>query len=384
MFDVDRGGRPVRGASLAMLLARAGHRVALVDRASFPSDTMSTHFVWQRGAARLRRLGTARSAARPRGCAPIRADHLRCRPGAAVGIGPAVGQRGHTYCPRRTVLDALLVDAAVEAGAELIDRFVVDDVFVVRRPGRGRDRATVAGSAASSLQAARRRGCGRLAFDDRQTSRCPRLPGASAAHRRLLLLLERARGPRRCVPRPPRAADPGLAHQRRPDLHLRRLAARQEFHSGAPGCRSRLPRRPRPRSGAARGRRVRETGATLRRHRRPTQPLPDLRRAGLGAGRRRRSPQRPVAPAWACPTPSSLPTCWPTPSTKASTITARWTTPRRLPTATRRLHHQRLRTHLEHRQARAALAQPRSVLPDRRRPTRGRPPSSACSAAPSP
>ncbi len=40
-----------------MLLARAGHRVALVDRARFPSDTLSTHFMQPRGASYLARWG---------------------------------------------------------------------------------------------------------------------------------------------------------------------------------------------------------------------------------------------------------------------------------------------------------------------------------------
>jgi len=38
------------------------------------------------------------------------------------------------YCPRRTVLDQLLVDAAVEAGVELRDGFTVDTSW--RRTGR--------------------------------------------------------------------------------------------------------------------------------------------------------------------------------------------------------------------------------------------------------
>ena len=35
----------------------------------------------------------------------------------------------HGYCPRRTVLDKLLVDAAVEAGAELREGFTVDEIM---------------------------------------------------------------------------------------------------------------------------------------------------------------------------------------------------------------------------------------------------------------
>ena len=71
MYDVIVVGARCAGASLAMLLARAGHRVVLVDRASFPSDTMSTHFLWQRGAARLQSWGLL-DQLQARGCAPIR------------------------------------------------------------------------------------------------------------------------------------------------------------------------------------------------------------------------------------------------------------------------------------------------------------------------
>ena len=127
MYDVVIVGARCAGASLAMLLARNGHRVALVDRASFPSDTMSTHFLWQRGAARLQAWGLL-GGLESRGCAPIRQIAFDVGPVQLRGIGPPVGDVHCTYCPRRTVLDGLLVDAATIAGAELIDRFTVDDV----------------------------------------------------------------------------------------------------------------------------------------------------------------------------------------------------------------------------------------------------------------
>ncbi len=41
----------------------------------------------------------------------------------------------HGYCPRRTVLDQLLVDAAVEAGAELREGFTVDEILADGRHG---------------------------------------------------------------------------------------------------------------------------------------------------------------------------------------------------------------------------------------------------------
>ena len=134
-----------------MLMARAGHRVALVDRASFPSDTMSTHFLWQRGAARVEAWGLLDRLV-DRGCSPIKEITFDVGPVQLIGNGPAVGGATDTYCPRRTVLDAVLVEAAVEAGAELIDGFVVRDLLwsedrVVGVEGH------VRGSATSSLRA---------------------------------------------------------------------------------------------------------------------------------------------------------------------------------------------------------------------------------------
>jgi flavin-dependent dehydrogenase len=128
MYDVIVVGARCAGAPLAMLLARAGHRVALADRASFPSDTMSTHFLWQRGAARLQAWGLL-GQLRASGCAPIREITFDVGPVRLAGIGPAVEGVADAYCPRRTVLDTLLTGAAQEAGAELIEGFVVGDVL---------------------------------------------------------------------------------------------------------------------------------------------------------------------------------------------------------------------------------------------------------------
>ena len=128
MHDVVVVGARCAGASTAMLLAQAGHRVALVDRATFPSDTMSTHFLWQRGAARLDAWGLL-DRLRVRGCEPITSILFDVGSVQLSGIGPAVNGVADTFCPRRTVLDALLVEAAVEAGVELIDNFAVSDLL---------------------------------------------------------------------------------------------------------------------------------------------------------------------------------------------------------------------------------------------------------------
>jgi flavin-dependent dehydrogenase len=127
MFDVIVVGARCAGAPLALLLARAGHRVALADRATFPSDTMSTHFLWPRAAARLQDWGLL-GQLRARGCAPI--TEITFDPGVArlSGIGPAVAGVAEAYCPRRTVLDTLLVEAAAAAGAELAEGFTVREL----------------------------------------------------------------------------------------------------------------------------------------------------------------------------------------------------------------------------------------------------------------
>jgi len=57
MFDAIVVGARCAGSPTAMLLARQGYRVLLVDRATFPSDTISTHFIWPPGVACLKRWG---------------------------------------------------------------------------------------------------------------------------------------------------------------------------------------------------------------------------------------------------------------------------------------------------------------------------------------
>lgn len=119
VYDVIIVGARCAGASSALLLARRGVRVLLVDRAGFPSDTVSTHLLHAPGVARLKDWGLL---------APLLATG--CPPIGTISFQPAedLVLRGAPYpcdgvaislAPRRTVLDALLVEAAVAAGAEL-------------------------------------------------------------------------------------------------------------------------------------------------------------------------------------------------------------------------------------------------------------------------
>src|SRR5579871_3297552 len=127
MYDVIVVGARVAGAPTAMLLARKGHNVLLVDRATFPSDTMSTHFIHQPGVAALKRWGLL-DQLRVSGCPAVTEGRVTVGPLVLQGFGPAVEGVAEAYCPRRTVLDKLLVDAAVAAGAELREGFTLDEI----------------------------------------------------------------------------------------------------------------------------------------------------------------------------------------------------------------------------------------------------------------
>src|ERR1700758_101713 len=127
MYDAIIVGARAAGAPTAMLLARKGHRVLLVDRASFPSDTLSTHYIHQPGVARLRRWGLLDRLIAS-GCPPSRPLLFDVGPFALPGAPPPSDGVAEGYAPRRTVLDALLVEAAAEAGAEVRTGLPVDEL----------------------------------------------------------------------------------------------------------------------------------------------------------------------------------------------------------------------------------------------------------------
>jgi flavin-dependent dehydrogenase len=112
------GGR-VAGAATAMLLAREGARVVLLDRGRPGSDTVSTHALMRAGVMQLSRwgvLGTVVASGAP----PVRRTLFHYADGETVqvSIRPSGGVDA-LYAPRRTVLDAILVDAAAAAGVEV-------------------------------------------------------------------------------------------------------------------------------------------------------------------------------------------------------------------------------------------------------------------------
>jgi 2-polyprenyl-6-methoxyphenol hydroxylase-like FAD-dependent oxidoreductase len=142
-YDVIVVGARVAGAATALLLARQGVRVLLIDRTRFPSDTVSSHQVQVPGIARLNRwglLGQLRAAGTP----PTRRLRFDTGPVVLDGHFPAYQGVDALYSPRRTVLDTLLVDAAVAAGADVRQQFRAEELTwsddrVTGIRGSGRD-----------------------------------------------------------------------------------------------------------------------------------------------------------------------------------------------------------------------------------------------------
>ena len=145
-YDAIIVGARCAGSPTAMRLARKGYRVLVVDRATFPSDTVSTHVVQPLAVAALARWGLI-DRLTATGCPPIHTYTFDFGPFTISGA-PGTKDTPVAYCARRTVLDKLLVDAAAEAGAEIREGFVVEEVLiedgrVVGIKGRSKGAATV-------------------------------------------------------------------------------------------------------------------------------------------------------------------------------------------------------------------------------------------------
>jgi flavin-dependent dehydrogenase len=118
-FDVVVVGARCAGASLATLLAREGVRVAVVEQATFPRDTLSSHIFEADALAFLDRLGVTEQLRAAGGLFADRVD-IRVEDLRTVRDWPQVsGDVGGIASVRRHVLDAILARAAEEAGAEV-------------------------------------------------------------------------------------------------------------------------------------------------------------------------------------------------------------------------------------------------------------------------
>jgi flavin-dependent dehydrogenase len=119
-YDVVVVGGRVAGASTALLLARAGLRVAVLERSRAGSDTLSTHALMRAGVLQLSRWGVLPELVAAR-TPPVRsiAFHYADGIGSHVSLRPSPGVDA-LYAPRRHLLDRVLVDAAVAGGADVL------------------------------------------------------------------------------------------------------------------------------------------------------------------------------------------------------------------------------------------------------------------------
>jgi flavin-dependent dehydrogenase len=127
MYDVIVIGARCAGSPTAMLFAQRGYRVLLLEKARFPQDTLSSHYIHTEGVALLNRWGLL-DKLRDAGCRPINHQSYEA-PGVRIdGFSlPIDGQRT-TYAPRRYVLDPILADGAVAAGVEFRESCAVNDL----------------------------------------------------------------------------------------------------------------------------------------------------------------------------------------------------------------------------------------------------------------
>src|SRR6476469_3172968 len=131
-YDAIIIGARCGGSATAMLLARKGFRVLVADRATFPSDTISTHQIQLSGVALLKKWGLLDQLIAA-GTPLVRDLHFDT--GEAVLDGSAAAYQGvdGMLIPRRTLLDQMLVEAARAAGAEVREAFTVEDLVVEDR-----------------------------------------------------------------------------------------------------------------------------------------------------------------------------------------------------------------------------------------------------------
>jgi 2-polyprenyl-6-methoxyphenol hydroxylase-like FAD-dependent oxidoreductase len=111
-----------------MLLARKGYKTLLLDRATFPSNTISTHLIHPHGVAALKKWGVLDQVVAT-GCPAIHTYAFDMGPLTITGA-PGTEDSTVSYGPRRTVLDKILVDAASGAGVEVREGFTVEEILI--------------------------------------------------------------------------------------------------------------------------------------------------------------------------------------------------------------------------------------------------------------
>jgi flavin-dependent dehydrogenase len=144
MYDMIVVGARCAG-SPTQSCSRGGHRVLLVDRARFPSDSFRSHFTRAPAVRALRRWGLLDQVLAT-ACPPVRKRTTDLGDFRLSGCPPGSDDVPGDLAPRRILLDNILVDGATAAGAELRQDFIVEDVLwdrdrVVGVRGRMRGKA---------------------------------------------------------------------------------------------------------------------------------------------------------------------------------------------------------------------------------------------------
>jgi flavin-dependent dehydrogenase len=129
-FDVIIVGARVAGSAAAILLARDGRRVLLIDKDAFPSDRLSTHIVLGGGTKVLERIGVLEMLERAGG---VRFTRSRT-------VGPDFDYSGELMregadnrglCLGRVLMDAAMIDAARSfEGVTFRERFRLTDLLI--------------------------------------------------------------------------------------------------------------------------------------------------------------------------------------------------------------------------------------------------------------
>jgi menaquinone-9 beta-reductase len=150
-FDAVIVGARCAGAATALLLARAGARVLLVDRGMYGSDALSTHALMRGAVLQLHRWGVL-PAIIAAGTPPVHTTTFSyAAQDVVVPIEPKFGVSA-LFAPRRALLDRILVDAAAESGAEVGYGIRVDGL-VTDSSGRVRGITAVAGGMRRHIEA---------------------------------------------------------------------------------------------------------------------------------------------------------------------------------------------------------------------------------------
>src|SRR5690349_5503563 len=148
-YDVIIAGARCAGAATALLLARQGARVLVLDKSRYGTDTLSTHALMRGAVLQLHRWGLLPAVAGA-GTPPVRSTTFHLADAVTtIQVKPKHGVQA-LYAPRRRVLDAILADAARNAGADVRFGASVSDL---RRDRAGRVTGIIGRAGGAHLEA---------------------------------------------------------------------------------------------------------------------------------------------------------------------------------------------------------------------------------------